>query len=107
MINVSDEARDKIKNVLADKPGVLTRIVLKKSGCAGMMLILTVGSQEPEDSIVEASGISFAISQDALPFSNGISIYIQNGLGGEVVVRNNLASKKCKCGKSFATSEDS
>ena len=105
MINLSNEARDKIKNVLADKPGMLPRIALKKSGCAGTMLVLTIGSKEADDSIVEASGISFVISQDALCFAKDISIYVQSGLGGEVVVKNNLAVKKCKCGKSFSSSE--
>ena len=104
MINLSNEARDKIKNVLADKPGMLPRIALKKSGCAGTMLVLAVGSKEADDSIVEASGISFAISKGALCFAKDISIY-ESGLGGEVVVKNNLAVKKCKCGKSFSSSE--
>jgi len=103
MINITKEAADKIKVALANNPDLLARITIRKGGCAGTILALDLGKKEESDCIVESSGIPFSVSKETIPFLDDISIYIQNSLGSEIIIKNNSAKKTCKCGKSFCT----
>jgi Fe-S cluster assembly iron-binding protein IscA len=64
------------------------------------MLVLNLEKLYETDELIEINGINFAISNEAQQFANDISIYVKNGLGTEIVVKNN-AKQTCKCGKSF------
>ncbi|MDR0630746.1 MAG: hypothetical protein LBF70_01805, partial [Holosporales bacterium] len=67
MITFSEEAFTKIKLILENNSLKYPRITLKKIGCAGNTLILTLEEKDTADSVVEVNGIKFAISKDALP----------------------------------------
>ena len=99
-MKISKEAESKIKLVIQNSPEKFPRIILKKGGCAGNILVLVLEKPDESDEIVEANGIKFAISPDVLKFIDDISIELKVGLGEEIVVRNTKA-QTCRCGKSF------
>ncbi len=99
-MKISEEAGLKIKSILQSNSGKFPRIVLKKGGCAGSMLILVLEEPKDSDELVEVNDIKFAISEDSLKFINDVSIELKCGLGAEIIIKNNNATT-CKCGKSF------
>ena len=99
-MKISNEAEAKIKSVIQNNPNKLPKIILKKGGCAGTMLALTLCVPSESDEIVESNGIKFVVSEDAMKFIDDISIEVKIGLGKELIIRNNKA-QTCKCGKSF------
>lgn len=102
MINITKEAHEKIKLTLSTTVDLFPRIIIKKAGCAGTMIVLTLSEKETSDILQEVEGITFLISKDAIPFIEDITIYKQDGLTSEILIKNNKAKKSCKCGKSFS-----
>lgn len=99
-MQISTEADAKIRKALENAPGKLPRLVLKKGGCAGNMLVLVLETPDNSDTFIEHNGIKFAIEMNALQFARNISIKLKTGLCEEIVVQNNDA-QRCRCGKSF------
>lgn len=99
-MEISEKVERKIKKALERNSGKLPRLVLKKGGCAGNMLVLLLEEPGANDKIVEHNGINFAIEKNAVPFADNVSIELKAGLCEEIVVRNNNA-QTCICGKSF------
>jgi iron-sulfur cluster assembly accessory protein len=102
MIEISKRAEQRILEAIERNVGKYPRIVLKNVGCAGLRLFLELSEPCETDTLSEANGITFAISAEALPFSSNLGIDIRDGLSSEIVVLNNDAKHKCKCGKSFS-----
>lgn len=100
MIQVTEEARLKIQEVLRANPGKVAKIVLTKGGCAGTMLALALGDPDEAGETIEAEGIKFLISSEAKDYASDISIEMKNSLGSEIIIRN-LKATICRCGKSF------
>ena len=100
MINITEEALSKIKSVLNNNHNKTPRIILKKGGCAGNMLVLTLDVIHDEDTIVESNGIKFAVDKLAQPHVDSITIYTNSILGTNILIKNNK-SPSCRCGKSF------
>ncbi len=99
-MEISAEVEEKIKKALEQHSGKMPRLVFKKGGCAGNMLVLLLEEPYTSDKIVEHNGMKFAIEKNAIPFADNVSIELKSGLCEEIVVRNNNA-QTCKCGKSF------
>ena len=97
---LSRQAEATIKKALEQNSGKIPRLVLKRGGCAGNMLVLLLEEPCSSDRIIECNGIKFAIEKNAIPFVENISIELKPGLSEEIVVRNNDA-QTCRCGKSF------
>ena len=102
-MKISAEAEAKIKKVLNDNPGKLPRLVLKKGGCAGNMLVLLLEAPDVSDSFVDIRGIKFALAENAMPFVDNVLIELKSGLCEEIAVKV-ADSLTCKCGKSFRLS---
>ena len=100
MINITDDALIKIKSVLKNNTNKFPRIILKKGGCAGNMLALTLDYIHDSDTILESNNIKFAIDSLAKPHINDITIYTNSILGTNILIKKNK-SPLCRCGKSF------
>ena len=100
MINITEEALIKIKSVLNSNPNKIPRIVLKKGGCAGSMLVLILDDINNTDTIVESNNIKFYIEESAKPYTEDITIYTNSILGTNIMIKNNIRPS-CRCGKSF------
>jgi iron-sulfur cluster assembly accessory protein len=102
MIDISERAVKRISDAVERNVGKSPRIILKNVGCAGARLFLVLSESCESDAVVEACGIKLAISSEAIPFSRDLSIDVVDGLSSEIVIINNEAKRKCKCGKSFS-----
>lgn len=101
MINITEDALNKIKSALNNNTNKTPRIILKKGGCAGTMLLLTLDYIHDSDTIIESNNIKFAIETYAKPHIENITIYTNNSiLGSTIMIKNNLRPS-CRCGKSF------
>lgn len=100
MINITNDALLKIKSVLHSNTNKFPRIILKKGGCAGNMLVLTLDYIHDTDIIIESNNIKFAIDTLAKPHVSDITIYTNSILGVNILIKNNK-SPSCRCGKSF------
>ena len=99
-MKISDGALSKIKNILELSPEKLPRIVLKKGGCAGNLLVLVLEKPEEMDKLIIHDGVTFAIEDNVKQFVNKIEIELKSDLGDEIVVRV-ADMQTCRCGKSF------
>ena len=99
-MEISNEAEVKIRAAIQKDVSKFPRIVLKKGGCAGHMLVLLLELPADSDEFIESHGIKFAVAHDALEYVNDISIELRKGLGEEVLLRN-INAPACRCGKSF------
>lgn len=100
MITISEEAKQKILEVLKDKPNAVARIVLKKGGCAGNILSLILDEPNNTDVVIEVDDIKFVVSPEIQNYIQDVSIELKQSLGTEIIIRNNKAPT-CRCGKSF------
>lgn len=101
MITITEDALNKIKISLNNNANKTPRIILKKGGCAGTMLVLTLDYIHDNDTIIESNNIKFAIETSAKPYIDDITIYTNNSiLGANIMIKNNLRPS-CRCGKSF------
>ncbi len=100
MINITEDALNKIKLVLTNNTNKFPRIILKQGGCAGTMLVLTLDYIHDTDTIIESNNIKFAIETSAKPHVENITISTTSILGTNIIIKNNLRPS-CRCGKSF------
>ncbi len=102
-INIDENALNLIRQTISknNNQDVYPRIYMRKGGCAGNMLVLSMQEKQNTDEVFDINDIEFVVSNEVLSNTNDISIILQQGLGAQIIVKNNSASSKCKCGKSF------
>lgn len=99
-MKVSPAAAVKIRSVLQGASNKSPRLVLRKGGCAGNMLVLLLEPPAADDEMITCEDIEFAVVKDCLAFCDDIVVDLKSDLGGEIIVRRERA-QTCKCGKSF------
>ena len=111
MINVSDLAAEKLKEVLKEEgqPEASLRIVVTPGGHGGLSYMLTL-EQAPgeDDAVVHANGITLVVDRESAPLLEGTDIDYVEGLmrSGFVINNPNFASDaegcssggECSCG---------
>lgn len=77
-IEISDETREKIKEILNKNPGKYLRITFEGTGCAGPYLVLSFDEAGVNEDITNANGIDILISEDVKKYSEAttINVYI-------------------------------
>ena len=62
MIEITDEVKSSIKEILNDNPGKCLRIVVEGDGCAGPYLGVSLDEAEANEEITKINGIDILIS---------------------------------------------
>ena len=105
MILVSDNARDKLNQLLIeDNSGKeYVRVGVESGGCSGLVYKLDFDdSINNEDELVEHNDIKLVINKSIL-FLAGTTLEYSSGLNGKGFVFNNPnANRTCGCGESFS-----
>ena len=106
MILVSDNARDKLNQLLIeDNSGKeYVRVGVESGGCSGLVYKLDFDdSMNNEDELVEHNDIKLVINKKSILFLAGTTLEYSSGLNGKgFVFENPNASRTCGCGESFA-----
>ena len=106
MILVSDNARDKLNQLLIeDNSGKeYVRVGVESGGCSGLVYKLDFDdSMNNEDELVEHNDIKFVINKKSILFLAGTTLEYSSGLNGKGFVFNNPnANRTCGCGESFS-----
>ncbi|MDR2074661.1 MAG: hypothetical protein LBP31_00345 [Holosporales bacterium] len=100
-IEIDKKAEEFIQQSLKNSEKIPTLCVVK-GGCAGTMLVLKLLEKDENNKIVIVNNLKIAIMDEVYLYTEDISISIRRGLSTEIVVFNNTATKKCRCGKSFS-----
>jgi len=86
MLEITDVARDKIKEVLSENSGKYLRIAIE-AGWGGPRLGLALDELKENEKTTQVNGIDLLISDEAKPYSDGNTIdYIQSTDGEGFVI---------------------
>ena len=106
MILVSDNARDKLNQLLIeDNSGKeYVRVGVESGGCSGLVYKLDFDdSMNNEDELIEHNDIKLVINKKSILFLAGTTLEYSSGLNGKGFVFNNPnANRTCGCGESFS-----
>ena len=106
MILVSDNARDKLNQLLIedDSGKEYVRVGVESGGCSGLVYKLNFDdSMNNEDELVEHNNIKLVINKKSILFLAGTTLEYSSGLNGKGFVFNNPnANRTCGCGESFS-----
>jgi iron-sulfur cluster assembly accessory protein len=103
VVEITEAAAAKAKDVLKDSPNNGIRIAVTGGGCAGLQYDLKPEvAPEDADLIVDAYGVPFYVHPMVLPYIKGMRIDFVNSLmeGGFKFINPN-ATNTCGCGTSF------
>jgi iron-sulfur cluster assembly protein len=103
-LTVTERAARQINKQLARQSHAIgLRLGVKKSGCSGFAYVIDYAdSVLPEDAVFEQHGVKVVVSQDALPYLEGIEVdYRREGLNEAFHFNNPNVKASCGCGESF------
>lgn len=81
------------------------RLAVEEGGCAGLQYIMNLGTQQPEDAVIESEGTFIFIDAKSLEQLADCTIDYEEGLTGSGFrIMNPRAVRSCGCGTSFEPS---
>ncbi len=106
MVTVSDEAADKVRDLL-DKEGSAAsglRMAVMGGGCSGFQYKLEFEKAPGDmDAVIESNGVRVFIDPKSSLYLNGVILRYSDGLmGSGFQVENPNARTTCGCGESFS-----
>ncbi len=108
MINVSDEARDKVRSLIQEQgyteEAAHIRVGVKGGGCSGLLYDLDFDTEVKEDDkIFEDNGVRILVDKKSFLYLAGTTLEYSGGLNGKgFSFVNPNANRTCGCGESFA-----
>ena len=103
VMTLTDAAADRIKAIMATKPGIVgLRLGVKKGGCAGLEYAMTwAETQDKFDEVIEAKGVKLLVDPMAVLYLLGTEMdYRTDKLGSQFVFNNPNQKSACGCGES-------
>jgi iron-sulfur cluster assembly protein len=105
MINISESASDKIKELLTaeETPNLFMRLGVKAGGCSGFSYGMGFDDdQKQDDKVFEIHGLKVVVDEESSKYLYGVEIdYKDSGMGGGFTINNPNAVASCGCGSSF------
>lgn len=102
MITISEQALEKLKDLLLDHGGIGISISVVLGGCSGVDYSMAYETEEnSEKSKIEVSGIKFFYDQDLELLMKGLTInLVENSFGHGFVLtnKNYTGCQNCSCG---------
>lgn len=108
MINVSDIAKVKLKELMSDDGYQINkdyvRVGVKSGGCSGLSYDLTFDHTITDtDKVFEANDVRIVVDKKSFLYLVGTTLEYSGGLNGKGFVFNNPnAQRTCGCGESFS-----
>ena len=106
MINISESAKTKILDLLAEEnnPDLKLRTFVQGGGCSGFQYGFTFDEQQNEDDFEIPLGNSkVLIDAMSMTYLQGAEIdYTEEIMGSQFTIKNPNAQTTCGCGSSFS-----
>jgi iron-sulfur cluster insertion protein len=101
MINLTENAKQQITEVLSDGSGNFVRAFISGGGCSGFNYGFTIEEDKEEDDFVIDKLVIDPMSMQY--FENATIDYVSDKLkGSQFVISNPNAKSTCGCGSSFS-----
>ena len=108
-INVSDKAREKVIQLLAEAgsgndPSYFLRVSVIGGGCSGLSYKMDFENElKPTDQVFESNGVKVVTDLKSFLYLVNTTLDFSDGLNGKgFYFSNPNASRTCGCGESFA-----
>ena len=103
MIDLTDSAVNKIKEVLKDTENTGVRAAIQGGGCSGFTYKLTMEKQpDPDDKVIEIKGVKLFVDKKSYLFLIGTTIdFVSEMMQMGFKFINPNAKRTCGCGESF------
>ncbi|WNR45641.1 HesB/IscA family protein [Paenibacillus roseipurpureus] len=105
MINISESASDKIKELLASEEStkLFLRLGVKAGGCSGFSYGMGFDDdQKADDKEFIIHGLKVVVDEESAKYLYGVQIDFEDkGMGGGFTINNPNAVASCGCGSSF------
>lgn len=104
MINLTDSAKNKIKDLLLEEPeSTNLRVFVQGGGCSGFQYGFAFDQDKNEDDfLIEEEGIRVLVDSMSMQYLQGASIdYVEELMGASFKLSNPNATGSCGCGSSF------
>ena len=95
MLEITDEAKDKLQEILNDNLGKHLRIVIAGVGWGGPKLGLALDEPNENEEITQINGIDVLISDEVKPFANRNIIDYLNPPDGEGFIISSTGQTYC------------
>jgi iron-sulfur cluster insertion protein len=106
MIDITESAKNKIKDILYDEgnPNMSLRTFVQGGGCSGFSYGFTLDEEKNEDDF-EIVLDEFKVLVDAMSMQylqGAVIDYKEEAMGSQFVISNPNAQSTCGCGSSFS-----
>ena len=103
MIDLTDSAVNKIKEVLEDTENTGVRAAIQGGGCSGFTYKLTMEKEpDPDDKVIEIKGVKLFVDKKSYLFLIGTTIdFVSEMMQMGFKFINPNAKRTCGCGESF------
>ncbi len=105
MVNISENAIRKIKDIMSDEPSTSRlRVFVQGGGCSGFQYGFTIDDEKNDDDFeIDAGGLTVLVDSMSSQYLNGAEIdYVESLAGSQFSIKNPNAQTTCGCGSSFA-----
>jgi iron-sulfur cluster assembly protein len=102
MVTLSDNAVNKIKQLVSEKPDGGLRVKVVGGGCSGLQYRMEVDSAKERDKIFERDGARLIVDKKSFLYLNGSELdYAEELMASGFKLVNPNAKRSCGCGESF------
>lgn len=106
MIEITDSAVSKIKDIIAEEnnPLIKLRMFVQGGGCSGFSYGFTLDEDTNDDDFtIEKNGINILVDSMSYQYVTGATVdYVEDLNGSQFSIKNPNATSTCGCGSSFS-----
>src|SRR5882724_10691869 len=104
VVHLTPNAAEEVRSLMQkpENAGKNLRVYVEQGGCSGMQYSMTFDEKRPDDSTVDAHGVSVVIDPFSAQYLRGAVVDFSDSLtAGGFKISNPNAKESCGCGKSF------
>lgn len=105
MITITESAKEKIKDILAEEnnPKIALRTFVQGGGCSGFSYGFTLDEERNEDDFeIPLDSCTVLVDSMSMTYLQGATIdYKEELMGSSFTIKNPNATSTCGCGSSF------
>ena len=105
MVQVTEKATQRIRQILAKDGGAGLRLAVQGGGCSGLSYLFKLETKErASDHVFGSSDANLLIDPKSFVYMDGLTLdYKESLIQSGFVIDNPNAQKTCSCGTSFST----